>query len=746
MEPSFKNKVRSVSGPATSSATAPSFASKVRPIAQPAPVEEKTEGTGFFKSLISAPATMVARPFQLAAEAILPGDNTEAIDRFSKEKLGGFVAPVPQNTSDVVKDVGRGVQTVAFGTGAPIAGGAAFGAGMAVENQGSNIFSGEGVKDLAVSTAGGAVGGKILGLIGKPLLNSAGKVIGTITPQIVKDVSAKGAGEVAKFMARHEIVPASVKPAIAQIPKAADKIDESLNRIFTSGGTIAKNAIQSQYPGMTKSNVAKHYENIEIKGIFEPTKVSGKTYNKASDVYNEAKKKGINLEKVAANNKVYRSEMVKDGRFDTTEVADALSSETMSGGPQILRPALAAAEPGVARVPLADIRNEMLKRLGKVPDTKLSPSQKLAFAKKIVNEYGEGSVTASKYKDGYSLTNLYDSKLQTSGSLYKTPKGGGVQSIGDSLTVQQKQLESQVFDDLLRKNVPKELGLDAYFKAQQERFALANYLRTLDGNKAPQTFLQRAVKKSAQLGGATAGASVAGPFGMFSGYQFGGIMADTFASASNPVKIAFLKSIGKSEPEIYAIMKEFVSKSEIDRLFRSKLKAPTTIFQGPTQGGKPFTPNQDYGFRTTPAVETKQKLNSLYTAPDLAKRAAELTKKNGGVTINLKGDVPEKGFAYSPYKDVETIVAKEKFGDTDIDNFIEKHYTRLTQEGHHIGAWEDGGKIYLDISKVNPDESLAAADALMNDQLALFDLSTFETKFMKDYEKINNTYRHKGKK
>ena len=82
-------------------------------------------------------------------------------------------------------------------------------------------------------------------------------------------------------------------------------------------------------------------------------------------------------------------------------------------------------------------------------------------------------------------------------------------------------------------------------------------------------------------------------------------MADAFGNASNPVKIAYLKSIGKTEPEIYQIMKDFVSKSELDKILRAKLPAPTTIFQGPTQGGKPFTPNST-GFKTTPAVETKR--------------------------------------------------------------------------------------------------------------------------------------------
>lgn len=128
----------------------------------------------------------------------------------------------------------------------------------------------------------------------------------------------------------------------------------------------------------------------------------------------------------------------------------------------------------------------------------------------------------------------------------------------------------------------------------------------------------------------------------------------------------------------------------------------------------------------------------------VSKKALELTKANGGATINLDGDVPTKGFAYSPFKDVETVIPKEKFGENHVDDFINKHFDKLNQDGHHLGIWEDDGKIYIDISKVNPDEQLAVADSIKNNQLGLFDLSTFETKYIKDYEKINNAYTHKG--
>lgn len=552
-------------------------------VAPVTPVQAATQegdgSGGFLKSLVAAPATIVARPFQLGAELIMPGDNTEAIDKFSREKLGGFVAPIPQNTSDVIKDVGRAVQTVALGTGAPIATGAAFGFGSALEQKGSDaLTTGGGVVDTLTSTLLGMGAGKALDLVGKPLLNAAGKVIGTITTKTLQDVAAKGVNAVENFMAHHDILPdGAFKDTVAKIPKAAENFDTKVNSLFKGAGDKVTGAIQSQYPGLTKDNVAKHYQKIEVDRLMQPTKTSGPQFKNAREVSVDAERRGIDLPKLMADNKLYASDHIIDKNFATAETVQVLKDEAINGGAAILRPYLREISPSVQRVPMSEVRNEIISKLNDVPESILSPQQKLDFAKKIATEYSDSSVTNARYKNGYSLEDLYNSKLQTSSNLYKTPKGGGKPSLSDNLTNQRKKIESDVFDSLLRKNTPKNGILDDYFKAQEGKFVLANYLESLDGKKATESLFQRAFKKTAQLSGATLGAGAAGPFGMFSGYQFGGIMADTFASASNPVKIAFLKSIGKSEPEIYSIMRQFTTDANIARGMRQTLPEASNV-------------------------------------------------------------------------------------------------------------------------------------------------------------------------
>ena len=197
-----------------------------------APIQEPEKRDGFLKSLVKPVATMIARPLQLGAELLMPGDNTAELDKFSKEKLGGFVAPIPQNVGDVKKDIGRGVQTVAFGMPGLASGGAAFGVGASME-EGNDLFS----LQTAFQAALGAGGAKVLGLVGTPLLNGAGKVIGKITPQVLKDVASKGAGAITKFAAEHNILPKEMSQALTT---GANKLEDVIAKPFDVTGRAIK--------------------------------------------------------------------------------------------------------------------------------------------------------------------------------------------------------------------------------------------------------------------------------------------------------------------------------------------------------------------------------------------------------------------------------------------------------------------------------------------------------------------------
>ncbi len=195
---------------------------------------------GVAKSLVSAPATMLARPIQAGAELL--GAKSEDVDRVTKNLTGGIVAPVPENFSDVKKDVGRGIETVALGAGSPVAGGAAFGAGNSLE-QGNDLFSGQ----TAFQTVLGAGAGKVLQLIGTPILNTAGKAIGKVTPAFLSDIASQGAKAITDFAAAHDILPDVASKAVNGASEAVAGAEDKI----TGAVSDAKNAVVNKVKGQS---------------------------------------------------------------------------------------------------------------------------------------------------------------------------------------------------------------------------------------------------------------------------------------------------------------------------------------------------------------------------------------------------------------------------------------------------------------------------------------------------------------
>lgn len=278
-----KHGITPVSSSATPTGTADRASRFATAWDTPTPTPPEEGGIkGFVKSIVSAPATMLARPFQAAQSAgQILGKNTDELSKIDQQasdtnlklvKLmnekkargedvshiektlhdvmstptpssreiarqnnyepshGGVVAPAPKNMADVKKDVGRGMETIALGMG-PVSGGAAFGAGNALE-QGNDLFS----IPTAVETAVGMIGGKTLDIVGKPIFNALGKVVTKITPELIQDIASRGAKAITDFAKTHNILPEQVSHVINE---GAKVIEEKANVPFTKSKEVA---------------------------------------------------------------------------------------------------------------------------------------------------------------------------------------------------------------------------------------------------------------------------------------------------------------------------------------------------------------------------------------------------------------------------------------------------------------------------------------------------------------------------
>lgn len=109
---------------------------------------------------------------------------------------------------------------------------------------------------------------------------------------------------------------------------------------------------------------------------------------------------------------------------------------------------------------------------------------------------------------------------------------------------------------------------------------------------------------------------------------------------------------------------------------------------------------------------------------------SSLMEPDSGATVDfVNKKAITRGFAYSPYPDLSRGIHKDNFKREDIDNYVADNKEVLQQEGNYLGVWHDPdtGIIYLDISTVTNDASEARVGCEEHDQIAFFDMQTFES-------------------
>ncbi len=624
MTPDLQAKIRTVGTPVTpTNSFSSSLQSKIRPVTQVSSDTTQPEGDGMvmgmLKGLVSAPVTMIARPFQAvqsayhnatmdwgnpekakalndqayqiarsirnappeqqaALRAQVKALSDEAQSNLPKTEdlnwqpsSGGVIAAAPQNMADVKKDVGRAVQTVALGVGSPIAAGGAFGFGSSLE-QGNDVFS----MDTLQSTLLGMGAGKALDLVGKPLLNAAGKVIGKVTPQGLLDIASQGKGAMEKFMADNKLLNTITKPT-APLAKAitsgAESFDAAINKGASSLWKGTKGVVASQYPNATKESITQNWETNEVKRFTDPIRGKDPKYSNARKIINDSNLSVDDIESTFKDSKAYAAENTDGKVYQTRDKADEMTAATMGNGPSVLRPALREAEGSVKRVTMDELRNRIEDIVNSQKFSDFSPQQKADAARAMIREYGVGSPTDNVFgKNGYSLEDLYDAQLNANKTVYSQSGKTGITSIADSATAAQKKLEAEVFKSFLVERAPKELGIENYFKEQQKRFVAANVLRALDGRPIPKSLWQKTARAATRSAGAILGAELGGPFGAITGFNMGAVIDDEFMKATNPVKIAWLRDLKKPSAEAYDVMKDYISKKQFDRLW---MKTPS---------------------------------------------------------------------------------------------------------------------------------------------------------------------------
>lgn len=131
------------------------------------------------------------------------------------------------------------------------------------------------------------------------------------------------------------------------------------------------------------------------------------------------------------------------------------------------------------------------------------------------------------------------------------------------------------------------------------------------------------------------------------------------------------------------------------------------------------------------AARHKKKLDGGMAKMRIEQVIDQLREPDGGWTVRLETlESPTSGFCYSPYPERGVVIESTDLVEYElIEEFNDSNEDLLDREDHFVGAWHDPetGKIYLDVSVVVDDAKNARTGCQESDQIAFFDLQTYES-------------------
>ena len=326
-----------------------------------------------------------------------------------------------------------------------------------------------------------------------------------------------------------------------------------------------------------KQGAIDHYVNIEKENFAKPTTLPQESsYKGANIIFNNAKKQGTDLAEEAVNNGIRHDSIIEGGKYNTKDTAENLRKDAMQASHDTVRPALAAAEGGVQRVPITDIRDNVIKQIKDIPNSQVTDADREKMISRAKTKYGPDSAAAIAHPDGYTLTDLHDNKIVADQNGKYKPLGNHA----DNILAQQSRTEGNVFRKLVEDKAPSELDIKGLNAQIAKKFQLANYLDALHTKKVPKGIVEKAVDALGKIAGAKLGYQFGG--GILPGaigYHVGGVLLDTFQHLSNPAKGYYLDMLEKTESPLFKEFQDYIGKEEVERLTRKKLPAGK-IFTG----------------------------------------------------------------------------------------------------------------------------------------------------------------------
>lgn len=400
--------------------------------------------------------------------------------------------------------------------------------------------------------------------------------------------------------------------ALKVAPGAASDIKGALegNDSIAGRGLSKVQDLGSNLRQSAVDNLSKKYATQSQEELSKPATTTGK-YKNATAIFNKAKAGGTDLGQVLVNNKITHSDIVEDGKYNTAEISQKLRDDAGEVSADSLRPALQKADLYTPKTPIQDIIDNAITNIKSSKET--TPGD---IETQIAQARSEGASLARKYPNGMSLEDMHDNKITYSKNAgYSPVKDPAVNNIASK-----NRAISSALGDMVEQKAPSEIPVGNVNAELQKQYQAADYLKALDGQKAPVSAVARVAKIVAKGAGAAVGGGIGGGIlGEVAGYHVGGYLEGLMENMSNPVKASFLKNLETSNPEAFTKLEEY-------------MKSPAPNVQ--TQSAADLT-------RTPVNSGDKMVKVNNYQSPDYSKyipTTSDPVKAAGKITENALGN------------------------------------------------------------------------------------------------------------
>jgi hypothetical protein len=398
-----------------------------------------------------------------------------------------------------------------------------------------------------------------------PILKPVGQVIDAATQPIqnnpaVQQFAMSPAGEATSRVAE-DVSNLDAIAGFAAAPEAAVPGLKTLKNLATPKAVpvtpeITAAAAKAKSDAVATS-LAKEWQ--------APAQVNKPAFNKPRAVLEKDPNTPVFLGKQGIDPRAH----IEDGKYTTTDTADALRDTAGKMSTDTLRPSLQMADYVTPKTPVSELEQAAINQARKEPHVTAGDLESI-----ISNIRKEAAALKTKYPDGMNLTEMHDNKITYA-------KNGGyspIKSAADNNTATGNRAFGSALGQAVETKAPASVPVKDFNSYLGSYYKAADYLDTLNGKTAPTSLVQDFMRAGAKFGGAAVGSHFGGGIvSAFAGYSIGRAIEHALENMPNPMRGPFLRNLQMTNPEAFTKVQEYLHAQTSGNTGTPRLPAPRFV-------------------------------------------------------------------------------------------------------------------------------------------------------------------------